>query len=442
MATEDTAYISKSKNTKLDSEMVSWAMSQALTQYSETRNFDGSGSMVQSGSALLYLAIGEHENPNPIVKARVIEHLRNLMIGGHEPGFNAGHFWHYATISMAIMVCRYTPSVWNELTADEIARLDFIMECFAVATTFVSDDNNTYKTGPALTGNYSKTWNPNHRMAMILPIVAATSYFSHGGADGAAYINNMLLNFDHDAYIEKFDQYGFRRAKYSWTAEGMILADGTVALGAKELMMNGGNAYICHEDNGTIYNKIALGTPVGSGVGVRTKYTYSGCSLYQLDKILEKLYYYNYSGGCVISDTSGFPNGVDEKGNPLAYIADGTKSPFEGELGMMKEFVSGDARGIRSSTTYCTHDFMLVVQSFAAMTTLGLYEVDAGSELYHLMWVGNGDLIYKNEHGYRSYSIGQDRGEASDKDHLEYLPWKAWWLSNHGNAFNFARNIV
>jgi hypothetical protein len=207
-------------------------------------------------------------------------------------------------------------------------------------------------------------------------------------------------------------------------------------------MMNGGDAYICHQDSGSISNGIEIGTPVGSGVGVRTEYTYGGATLYQLDLILEKLYSYNYAGGLVISDTSGFSNGVDPiTKKPYAYIVDGTKSPFEGEDGMMKEFISSDAGGIRSSTSYCTHDFMLVVQSFAAMTTIGAYEIDVTDPLYRQMWVGNGDLMYKNEHGYNSYSIGKDRGQAFDKDKPEYLPWKAWWQEHHGDAFTLTRSI-
>lgn len=425
--------------TPLDPSMVSWAYDAELIRYEGT--YDNDGNPNTSGSALLYLAIGEHEYPTAgALRDRVLEHLRSLMTGGNEPGFNAGPFWHYTTVSMALTVCRYTPTIWDCLTQDEKARIDLMMECFAVATSFVSDDENYYATGPGLTGNHKKTWNPNHRLAMITPIVASTVYFSAGGANGAERVNATLTGFDHDAYIARFDTYGYTRAKYFWTTPGMTLADGTVAPGAKELMMNGGTAYICRRDSGSNNNNIKIGREVGTGVGVRTTYTYGGIGLDQYIKILEKLYNNNYSSKPVISTTAGLSNGVDASGKPLAYILDGSKSPVEGEIGMMLEFIASDSGGIRSTTTYCSHDFLLVVQSLAALTVIGAYDIDTDSALFREMWVGNTDLIYKMEVGYHGFSMGKgyDHSEASAP---RYLPWKSWWLEHYGDAITITRPI-
>ncbi len=419
--------------TTMDPEMLAWSYDTALFQQKEL--FDHAGDVNNQSSAFLYLALAQHDYPvDGPVQERVLAHVRNLISGGKEPMFNAGPFWHYETISMALAVVRHTPSLWDHLTGEEQDRVDLVMECFAISTAFATDDDNFYKTGPALTGNFYKTWNPNHRMAMILPIVAATVYFSADGQDGAARVNRVLTGFDHAAYIERFDQYGFTRVKACWTTPGGQLPDGTCAPGAAELMMNGGAAYLCAEDSGSVSNGLKAGDPAGTGVGVRTTYTYCGVGLDDLAGIVELLYRNNYSGGTVVSDTSGYRNGTDADGNPLAYILDGTRSPVEGEQGMMLEFISNDAAGIRSSNSYCTHDFILVVQSLAALQSLDAYDFDPQSDLFRLVWVGNTDLIYKNEHGYHAYSIGKGH-DVTESGMSYYLPWKSWWQSRYSSAF-------
>lgn len=407
-----------------DREQLLRAYSIPLISYTGT--YDGSADLMAASSALLYLLIEEHDRPvSGVVRDRICEHLRNLISGGNEPMFTAGPFWHYATVSLLIAVAKKTPSVWDALTEGEKERLDLVMSCFAVATAFVSADGNAYKTGASLTGNHAKSWNPNHRMAMTLPIIGATSYF------GADRVNAILTGFDYDTYLAKFREYGFTRAIYCWTTEGIVLPDGTKANSAKELLMNGGDAYLSVEDRGSISNHFPLCQPLGTGVGVRHVFTYHGIPLTEPERILEDLYAFNYSGGKVISDTAGMPRGTDEAGNPLAYILDHSKSPYEGEDGMMKEFISNDGGGIRSTTSYCTHDFMLVVQSLAAVRALGMYRPDSDSDLFRKMWVGNTDFLYKNAIGYHGYSIGKGY-DKSDRDYPDYLPWRAWWLANDG----------
>ena len=416
-----------------DPEMLKWALEAPLMQYSGEADqyFENKGWIIPSANAALYLALSQFSDAGEgEIRDRVIAHLRHLVAGGNEPGFNAGPFWHYETVSMLIALCRYMPEVWQALSEDDRERLSLVMRCFAIASAFSTNDPNEYKTGPSLTGNYYKTWNPNHRMAMTMQIVAAKIFFSADGADGARVVNDILLSFDHAEYIAAFDRYGFSRAKYYWDTKGMTLPDGRIAPGAAELMMNGGEAYLCHLDSGSISNKLQLGSYAGCGVGVRHAYTYFGMGLDDASGIVRHMYEYNYSGGAVISDTSGFPGGTDENGKPLAYIADGSRSPVEGRDGMMKEFVSGDAGGIRSSTSYCLHDFILVVQSYAVLYALGELRLSTDDPLFRRMWVGNEDVIYKCEVGYESYSIGRSRGVCGEAGHPDYLPYKHFWRAN------------
>ena len=346
--------------------------------------------------------------------------------------FSAGPFWYYAAASMGFAVFRHTPSLWDSLTDDEKDRVDLIMKCYAIASAFVTNDCNFYKTGPSLTGNYSKTWNPNHRMAMVFPIVAAKLYFSAYG-DGKDIVNSILTDFGYDEYIEAFEKYGFSRARYGWTTKGTVLDNGEKSLDARELMLNGGAAYLSVEDSGSKHNNLQLCLPLGYGVGVRHTYTYLGFTLDEIDKIATALYEYNYSGGAIISDTSDFPNGKDENGEPRSFILDGTKSPYEGRDGMMKELVSADAGGIRSSTSYCFHDLVLVAQTYAAMKSLGAFEIDKSSELWEKMINGNADIFYKGEHGYNSYSIGKAY-TTYENNNPTYLLWKNWWILTFGIA--------
>ena len=383
---------------------------------------EDNGQIYVSSSALLYLLIEENKEHNDRVNARILEHLRSVIAGGNEPMFTAGPWWHYESLSLSFAVARHTPSVWNAFTALEKDKIDLVMRCYAICSAFVSNDCNFYMTGASLSGNYSKTWNPNHRMAMVFPAIAAYLFYAADGGDARKKVDDILVNFDHDAYIKKFDEYGFSRAKYCWTTEGTTLDDGTKTAGAKELMMNGGHAYLSVERR----SDFPRGMDAKEGKGVRQPFLYHGFDLDAFKDIANDLYKYNYSGGKVVSDTSSRPNGLDSNGEPISYILDHTKSPVEGLTGMMKELVAGDAHGVRSSTSYCMHDFVLVTESMAAISAVGGYDIKDYPELLELIKIGNADLIYKGEHGYRSYSQGKSY-DTYAKD-TNYLIWKDYWL--------------
>ena len=391
--------------------------------------YEGNGELYYCASAFLYLTIEEHKMHDDRIKDRILEHVRSLIAGGNEPMFTAGPFWHYESVSMGLAVVRHTPSVYDCLDEVEREKIDVIMKCFAIATAFVSNDCNFYSTGATLTGNHSKRWNPNHRMGMVFPIIAAKVYFSAVG-NARQIIDDILTSFDHDEYINTFEKFGFTRALYGWTTKSIVLEDGRKAPDAKELMMRGGEAFLSVEDSGSIHNKLKLGKPLGYGKGIREPFLYHGFDLDHHELIINDMYQFNYSGGKVISDTSNLPSGTDEDGKPLCYILDGTKSPVDGMYGMMYELVSHDAGGIRSSTSYCMHDFILVTETLAALTELGFYDPKDYPELFALIKVGNADVIYKGEHGYRSYSIGKGY-DTNDTDKHNYLLWKDWWLENY-----------
>ena len=410
-------------------DLIKEAIDIPLMQHVE--DYEGKGDIMKHSSAFLFLSLQARERGSEEAAERAVMHAKHFISGGKEPMFSAGPFWYYQTVSMGFAVFRHTPMLWDALTEDEKDRVDLIMKCYAIASAFATNDCNFYHTGATLTGNYYKTWNPNHRMAMIFPIVAATMYFSANG-NGKDIVNNVLTSFGYDEYIEAFEKYGFTRAKYGWTTKGIVLENGEKTLDARDLMLNGGKAYLSVEDHGSKSNKLSLGRYLGEGVGVRHVYTYLDYTLDELDKIATTLYEFNYSGGKIISDTADMLNGTDEEGKPRSYILDGTRSPYEGRDGMMKELIAGDAGGIRSSTSYCFHDLILVAQSYAAMRTLGALDIDKDSELWAKMSNGNADVFYKGEHGYNSYSIGKAY-HTYENNNATYLLWKNWWLLTFEN---------
>ncbi|MBR6545332.1 MAG: hypothetical protein IKT72_00130, partial [Clostridia bacterium] len=337
---------------------------------------------------------------------RILEQLRYLINEDNyaTPFFDLDANWPYCNLTAAIALCKDTPAIWNSLTKDERARYDLIMECFAYICALGTDDDNDYRTGPLLGGNYAKSWNPNYRLANVTPMIFVADYF--GGADA---VDKLLLAFDYDSVIARMKAYGFDRSYNAWTT---ATPAGKPTI--REIMMNGGKAYLPDD------KWLPSG---GSGKGVRTTYTYNGYRLDQPGKILASLFEYNYSGGAVISE---------KKNSSLeAYIDGGLISPYQGQLGMMLEFGKSD----RSSAEYCMHDFVMVVAILMVTEELDIYDpLDAENlDLFRLVWVGNQDFMYKYEMGYMSYANDKSQGIVKESTAKGYMLMKAWWNDRYGD---------
>lgn len=415
--------------TKMNQEQLNKAYAMELLTFAQVG--EGGGNIISAAGAMLYMLIELRQNPQgewaDRYAERIAEHLKFMISKeGHAPGFSLGPVWSYCTLTAAISVAKHTPGVWNMLSATEKEIYDFIMKCFAYIMAFGTADENDYKTGPDMRGNFNKIWNPNFRLAVVPPMLFVREYFGT-----AEKVDEILAAFSYDETIKKFEQYGFGKALLEWTVEPPTLPNGQKAPGPKTFLEEGGPAYLIdrHDD---VCKRLHIydGKEAGTGKGVRVQYTYQGHTLDEQAAIVNKLFYYNYSGGKVVSCY-----GIYEDGSPKAYIADHTVSPYEGQEGMMLEFASFDEDGIRSSTSYCTHDFELVCPILAALKELGVYDIKAkdNTELFALMWVGNMDLLYKNEHGYQSFSLGSPKGFKQPEE-VGYTVWKAWWLDNYSES--------
>ena len=116
--------------------------------------------------------------------------------------FNACCNWNYAPHTGAIAMAKAIPSVWNKVPATTKLRLDTMMKAFAYLESFATSDYNNYGTGPSLTGNYGKGWNPNYRLANVPVMVYATHYFGNGDmVEGEKTLNALLKGFDENEYI-------------------------------------------------------------------------------------------------------------------------------------------------------------------------------------------------------------------------------------------------
>ena len=386
-----------------------------------------------ASSALYMLALQEHTSPmDGPVRERILEHLRQVVKEGHAPDFDLAPTWDYTSLSAAIALVRDTPTVWKHIDSELEERLDVLMKALAYVESFGTSDYNDYRTGPSMKGNYRKSWNPNYRMASIPPMIYTAYYFGEANmAQGAITLNKMLKAFDEDEYnfmIGKFEEFGWNDALAVWTAEGRVCDDGSSYNGkkgndAKTALISGGMV-IC-DDTPTATTIWVYG---GTGAGVANggkDYLYGGVGLDNPGGIIEKLIGHNYSGGAVKSDHWYTVDGTYQQ---VAWILDRSSSPYEGQMGMMLEFASGN----RSSTGYCSHDFYLTTIILSSAKALGMYDCAVQNpELFRMVTVGNEDFLYKNEIGYQGYATGSYgtsvKAHSEENESSPYFALKNYW---------------
>lgn len=393
------------------------------------RSNDNANASFARATALFLLVMEEGTKRDGSLLARIKEHFESATAPLQAPSFDAVCLWNYCPYSASIALAKATPHIWNSFDEQLRERLSFTMEMYAYLESFATSDYNSYSTGPGLTGNYHKNWNPNYRLANVPVILFATHFFGDGDMKlGEQRVNAMLKAFDEEKYeqtVKKLREYEWERALGVWCAPAMQAEDGTFGTDTKTVVVHGGPTYA--ED----YTHTYIKKDVGDGLGVSNggnDYLYHKNPLSAAAAIVEDLLMFNYSGGPVKSDHHF---DVDKDGEPelVAWILDKSISPYQGKMGMMKEFASGN----RSSTGYCSHDFSLTTILILASRALGIYEVTENKELWEMVKVGNGDFLYKNEIGYQGFATGSygtsTKTHSEENEGKQYFALKHAWLS-------------
>lgn len=389
--------------------------------------------------ALYSLVLQEHENPmcGP-VRDRIIEQLAFVTAKDSASDFNCSTNWAHSILSAALAMAKDTPSVWDAMSVSLKKRVDTFMKALIYVNSLGTSDQNFYQTGPSFIGNYKNNWNVNYALGNIPCMVFAVYYFGNGDIEkGADAVNTMLKGFNEAEYnrmISDFQAYGWKRAYECWTTP----APKTGYSDAMQMLVYGGEVvgldYM--DTTGNTIKHLGTGLGVTNG-GMDFTYTlaadgiphsgeYKSISLYEPERIVQAMIDYNFA---MKTKSDLYFN--DER---VAYILDGTASPYEGMMGMMYEFGLPN----RSAITYTSHDLNMIVPIMSAARTLKRYEngvkTDApiydfteDAERFSRIQVGMEDFIYKYRHGYRDF-VSYNQGGGIDILQYETNADLGYWV--------------
>ena len=370
--------------------------------------------------ALQVAAVAAFQAPDRIVDGKTLathlaEKLRFFLVtpepypdgSTREPEAQGGiGGWTHHVPAHALLLAKRTPAVWAQLSADERARADLLMQALALAAHFCLDDDNDYY---LLLDGYSlfhKSWNPNHVEGYVGAIISASLYF------GPDELNAFFRNFDFDAFVARLDAANFLNIKRCWTWNPAI----------RDLMMNGGSVAVPAKQ------VLAQGV-VTRGAGVRNDFTLNGDTLHQpwLLHRGQALRLYSKAVRTVVHTGTGFSSGLMHRASAA------TESPWEGQMGMLHEFESTDWDGLRTSLGYAYEGAMIDIPTAVTLKLVGEWRAAEGGDLLERrMGVGMGDMLFKAREGYRSFSQAKVR-EYNWEDHL--LPMGADFIAGLWQTF-------
>ena len=355
--------------------------------------------------ALQVTAVAAFQEPGRMVDGKTLathlaEKLRYILVtqtaypdgSTNEPealGGSGG--WTHHVPAHALLLAKRTPAVWSQLSADEKARADLLMQALALAAHFCLDDDNDYY---LLLDGYSlfhKSWNPNHVEGYVGAIISASLYF------GPDELNAFFKGFDFDKFIARLDAANFQNIKRCWTWNPAI----------RDLMMNGGPIAVPEKQ------LLAQGV-VTRGLGVRNDFTLNGDTLrdpWRLHRAQAVRLFSKAVRTRVIAS-------ADFTSSLMNRASAATESPWEGQMGMMQEFESTDWDGLRTSLGYAYEGAMIDIPTAVTLKLVGEWRAnDGGDMLERRMGVGMGDMLFKAREGYRSFSQAKPR-EYNWEEHL------------------------
>lgn len=347
--------------------------------------------------ALQVTALAAHQTPDQIVDGKTLathlaEKLRFFLVtpepypdgSSREPEAQGGiGGWTHAVPAHAILLAKRTPAVWKQLSDEERAHADLLMQALALAAHFCLDDDNDYY---LLLDGYSlfhKSWNPNHVEGYMDAIISASLYF------GPDELNAFFKDFDFDRFLSRLEKANFLNIKTCWTSNPAI----------RELMMHGGEVAVPTDQ------VLAQGV-VTHGAGVRNDFTHDGVPLRDAWDLYREqaVRLFSKAVRTRVTVKSDFTSSL------MHRTSQATQSPWEGQMGMLDEFESTDWDGLRTSLTYAFEGAMIDIPMASTLKELGQWRPDAGGDmLERRMAVGMADLRFKAHEGYRCWSLGKER---------------------------------
>ncbi|EIP98859.1 hypothetical protein OpiT1DRAFT_03335 [Opitutaceae bacterium TAV1] len=340
----------------------------------------------------------------------VAARLRTILAGGTEPECQGGlGGWTHGPFAWTLALARHTPAVWNQLSDDEHARADLLMQALAVAANFNVDDDNNYRCMIDGDINTAKTFNPNHVEGYVAAAMAAGWYFESASDRAADRLDMFFQTFDFDSFLEKLRAANFTNIIAAWTHTSET----------RRVLMDGGPFF---PDN----------PKAGSGRGVRgNPFTYGkhraseSWAIYA--RLARRMFAHEVKSSLPVSGRDGeFTRilGTDTEGRPLV-------SPWDGQRGMCYEFLTsqGEKRGskFRSCARYVWEGWTIDMATAVTLYARGLWPVPGNDDgLSSAVTVGSEDLLFKLKHGYRGFAHGAFN--EVDWKMVKGWPWvSAWW---------------
>lgn len=403
------------------------AMKRPLCNYSFVQ-LNNNISAIDMTSAFYYLTSRYYEDKESAgkivgeeaLKDRILAHVDSITTGGNEPDFNYSQNWSYPPLVAALCILKKT-DLWNAISQEKRNKIHCLMKCFAYLMNYAYNVDNNYATG--LKHNYKggKRWAPNMELAILSYVYIIEDYFEGN-------LDELFVTFDYDAFVFDLNLYGFTNALSSFAAEAKDFSEyGFVIPSAKDILL-GNETQQYHIDPMT--GNVTYG---GKGKGINRKFEINS---YLIGEQHIKIYptdnfaLINFLVERVYSNIAKSNIYFDEE--LVAFILEpNVVSPYENQKGMIFEmnndWTSGKKRG-RSCVKHSTIDYALCICMFDALKLLGIYDIAKHTSLYNQVNVGNKDLEFKLQNGYRSYNGGASTNEY-ESEYAGYYFWKDIWAN-------------
>lgn len=324
------------------------------------------------GTAMFYLAVKALAG-NKKAETRLFQHIRNLLIPGNEPDCTGalssrGH----GQVVAALALVKSRPILWKKLKPKEQSKIVSLVKGCLVAAATTSSDHGDFGSGLDGCGNFGKTWNPNYREGFIGELIAAALFFDSTGTQAA----DILDTFDCKSFIDEAKRGGLPTVAtlFQKTTRGISCSTGLPQI---------------EQDISAAEIEMAV-----------QNYTYMGNSLTDLVALYNAVADYTFSATVACSASQGSQSGGIVRG--CAGL------PNKGATGMLREFKSSDASGLRTSLSYSALGWM---NSMVTTYMLGRFGYSVGSSLATFQSIGTTDLLYKAERGYNSLANGVNKYE-------------------------------